>query len=315
MPRALAIAAGVLFAGLINVIHAEEPTAEKSVVKESSDKESATKEAATAKLIVHAAGLEWKTSYSEAYHSAKKHKRMLLINFVAPSGDAQQREAEQYIARYPAMQSRLRRVERLRLPVNATVSGDSKSARLLSFPAFSEMKNGPGFVLVDLKHVGAPYYGNTVNVLPFSSGKYYRWRSDYLAVALDLPPGSLTQRTMIWAVRIHPEAPASTVGAFHPTLASGATYHSTYQANIGVQGHHNFETRYHGLTAAGGEVSEVVAESWPGQNMIDSCIDCVHSWRHSSGHWNGVRRRHRAFGYDIRRGRNGIWYGTGIFAD
>jgi hypothetical protein len=62
-------------------------------------------------------------------------------------------------------------------------------------------------------------------------------------------------------------------------------------------------------------VSEVCAESWPGQGMIDSCIDCVDSWRHSSGHWQGVSRRHRAFGYDIRRGRNGIWYGTGIFAD
>jgi hypothetical protein len=315
MPRALALAPALLLAGFIHVIHAEEPAAENSVVKESSAKESATPEAAEAKSIVDAAGLEWKTNYSEAYYSAKKHKRMLLINFVGPTCATQQRDAEEYIAKYPAMQSRLSRVERLRLPVQATVTGDAKSARILSFPAFTEMQNGPGFVLVDLKHVGAPYYGNAVNVLPFTYGKYYRWRSDYLAVALDLPPGSLTQRTMIWAVRIHPEAPASTVGAFHPTLASGATYHSAYQANIGVQGHHNFESRYHGLTAAGGEVSEVVAESWPGQNMIDSCIDCVHSWRHSSGHWNGVRRRHRAFGYDIRRGRNGIWYGTGIFAD
>jgi hypothetical protein len=49
--------------------------------------------------------------------------------------------------------------------------------------------------------------------------------------------------------------------------------------------------------------------------MIDSCIDCVQSWRHSPGHWRGVAGRHRAFGYDIRRGRNGIWYGTGIFAN
>ena len=49
--------------------------------------------------------------------------------------------------------------------------------------------------------------------------------------------------------------------------------------------------------------------------MLDSCLDCVDSWRHSSGHWQGVSGRHRAFGYDIRRGGNGIWYGTGIFAD
>jgi hypothetical protein len=152
-------------------------------------------------------------------------------------------------------------------------------------------------------------------VLPYASGKFYRWRSDYLGVVLDLPPGTLTQRTMIWAVRTHPENPASTFGEDHPTLVSGATQHSSYQASIGVQGHHHFESRYGQLTAAGNEVSEVVAESWPDQNMIDSCIDCVQSWRQSPGHWGAVVRRHRAFGYDIRRGRNGIWYGTGIFAD
>jgi hypothetical protein len=46
--------------------------------------------------------------------------------------------------------------------------------------------------------------------------------------------------------------------------------------------------------------------------MIDSCVDCVDSWRQSPGHWGAVRARQSRFGYDIRRGRNGIWYGTGI---
>jgi hypothetical protein len=84
-----------------------------------------------------------------------------------------------------------------------------------------------------------------------------------------------------------------------------------------VQGHHHWETRFHQVRfqANAGEAKEVVAESWPDQNLIDSCIDCVASWRHSSGHWRAVRGRHRLFGYDIRRGRNGIWYGTGIFAN
>jgi hypothetical protein len=91
---------------------------------------------------------------------------------------------------------------------------------------------------------------------------------------------------------------------------------ASYQADVQQQGHQNFGTRFQSLSAAAGSsVSEVCAESWPNQNMIDSCLDCVDSWRHSSGHWRGVAGRHRAFGYDIRRGRNGIWYGTGIFAD
>lgn len=263
---------------------------------------------------VTVAGLEWRTDYSAAYRAAKQQKRMLLINMVGTG--AQQQGAEQYMAGNPYLQRQLQKVELARLPVNAEIKVNGKSQRLLSFPAFSHLQGGPGFAMIDLANEGQPYYGSTVSALPFASGKYYRWRPDHLSVMLDLPPGTITQRTMVWAVRIHPERPQSTSGVLHPTLAHGAASHSSYQASIGVQGHQNFESRYHQLSgAAGGSVSEVVAESWPGQNMIDSCIDCVDSWRHSSGHWRGVSRRHRAFAFDIRRGRNGIWYGTGIFAD
>jgi hypothetical protein len=298
MLRALAVTAGLLWGNMIIQQAAAEPA--KKPAKDQPSK-------------ISVAGLEWRTDYNAAYRAAKKHKRMLLINFVG-SG-AQQTGAERYIAASSLLQKKLQGVERARLPVNATLTVNGKTQPLLSFGAFADMQNSDGFVLLDLKHVGAEQYGYAVNVLPFASGKYYHWRNDYLSVILDLPPGTLTQRTMIWAVRTHPENPASTVGTFHPTLANGATHHSSYQASIGVQGHHHFESRYGQLTAAGNEVSEVVAESWPDQNMIDSCIDCVQSWRQSPGHWGGVVRRHRAFGYDIRRGRNGIWYGTGIFAD
>jgi hypothetical protein len=138
-----------------------------------------------------------------------------------------------------------------------------------------------------------------------------------LNAALDLPPGTISQRTMVWAVRVHGEAPASTAGVQHAVLTQAAAEQSAYQARLGVQGHHRWETRVHQIRTAAGVngASEVVAESWPDENLIDACIDCVASWRQSPGHWQAVRTRHRLFGYDIRRGRNGIWYGTGIFGN
>jgi hypothetical protein len=300
--RALAAAAVVLTAIAPGVTCADEGAARDA------------KATPADKSTVTVAGLEWSGDYARAYRAAKIGKRMLLINFIG--GGHQQASAERYIAANPRLQASLANVERARLPVSTEITVNGKRQRLLSFPAFAEMRGGPGFVLIDLHHEGQSYYGCPVNILPFASGKYYHWRNNHLAVVLDLPPGTLTQRTMIWAVRTHPEGPASTYGVHHPTLARGAAQHSNYQASIGVQGHHNFDSRFGQLSgAAGGSVSEVVAESWPGQNMIDSCIDCVHSWRQSPGHWRGVARRHRAFGFDIRRGRNGIWYGTGIFAD
>jgi hypothetical protein len=118
-------------------------------------------------------------------------------------------------------------------------------------------------------------------------------------------------------VRVHPEAPASTQGQFNHVLADEALSHSQYQATTQVQGHQNWDSRFHRInTRLRNPVlaEEVVAESWPSENLVEACIDCVDSWRHSPGHWQAVRSRHRLFGFDIQRGRNGIWYATGIFS-
>jgi uncharacterized protein YkwD len=99
-------------------------------------------------------------------------------------------------------------------------------------------------------------------------------------------------------------------------LISEARSHSKYQADIGVQGHHHWDARFqriNGKLPSGLMAQEVVAESWPGENLVEACEDCVHSWRQSPGHWSAVRSWHPRFGFDIKRGRNGIWYATGIF--
>ncbi len=119
---------------------------------------------------------------------------------------------------------------------------------------------------------------------------------------------------MIYAVRTHPEGPASTQGTMHNVLAEEARLQSEHQAKILVQGHHNWENRFQRIGARTGVAAqEVVAESWPNESLVDACVDCVASWRQSPGHWNAVRTRHPIFGFDIQRGRNGIWYATGIF--
>ena len=48
--------------------------------------------------------------------------------------------------------------------------------------------------------------------------------------------------------------------------------------------------------------------------LMAAALDVVHSWRQSSGHWSAVRSRHAYYGYDMKQGRNGIWYATGIFS-
>ena len=262
-------------------------------------------------------GLEWLTNYAAAHAKAKRERRMLLVTFVPKGDSVVQRQLERAIEKDQSMQRRLRLMVLVRLPGDYASEAADYDGLLVNHSAFEHLNGRTGIAIVDLQNLGTPHYGQVVTALPFSRGKYYRWQTSHLSVALGLPPGTITQRTMIWAVRIHPESPASTAGRCHRALADAAKKHSEYQARIQVQGHHRWENRYHQvrLGASANEAKEVVAESWPNQNLIDSCIDCVASWRHSSGHWRAVRGRHRLFGYDIRRGRNGIWYGTGIFAN
>ena len=266
---------------------------------------------------VEVTGHDWITDYSMAYGRAKELKRMLLIHFVSDKVDSAERKLEETIAENEKLREKLGNLVLARLPIDAEITSGGETTRLLDHGAFQHMQGKPGIAIIDLASQEASYYGRVTSAFPFTQGKYYCWKSEYLTVVLDLPPGSITQRSMIWAVRIHPENPASTEGDLNVQLASAAESHSQHQADLGVQGHHQWGRRFHEIQSqvAANTASEVVAESWPNQTMLDSCIDCVKSWRHSSGHWGAVRKRHRLFGYDIRRGRNGIWYGTGIFAN
>ena len=266
---------------------------------------------------VDKADLDWISDYSVAYSKAKESKRMLFIHFVPTEVDDTVQSLDKAIASDDRLQDKLKGMVLSRLPCDAVISIDGQKTSLIDHDAFQYMQGKPGIAIIDLANEEAPYYGRVTNAFPFTQGKYYSWKNEYLSVVLDLPPGSITQRSMIWAVRIHPESPASTEGELDVQLASAAESHSQHQADLGIQGHHQWGTRFHQIRSqvAANTASEVVAESWPNQTMIDSCIDCVKSWRYSSGHWGAVRKRHRLFGYDIRRGRNGIWYGTGIFAN
>jgi hypothetical protein len=266
----------------------------------------------------------WYTDYAEACRAARLSEQLLLIVFQDPRYEDIYGE---YLNGLAANQRFAKTAENLvicKLPTNyevvlsASESGASAEAshpriKLLSHPAFAELNNHSGVAIIDYAHTKSKHFGHVVNVYPFKSRFL---GADQMVTMLNLPEGSLTQRTMIFAVLTHPERPASANGQFVRELAEESESHSRHQANIHVQGHHQWESRFHrinrrlgrGLTA-----QEVVAESWPGQGLVDAAEECVHSWRQSDGHWSAVRGRQSVFAFDIKRGRNGIWYATGLF--
>jgi hypothetical protein len=258
--------------------------------------------------------LVWHTDYEKAMRQATEDQKMLLIYFHDTTLTPARKAFETTTLADAGIEKQLETYVLAKLPLDAQVQVQGKPVKLLKHGAFAEMLGRQGVAVIDMAHKKDGIYGHVVSTFPFTQGKFYTKQS--LAIILGLPTGTLTQRTMIYAVRMHPERPKSTEGNFHSVLAKEADSHSNYQAAITSQGHHSWETRFHRINASlpGGVLAEeVVAESWPNENLVEACVDCVDSWRQSPGHWSAVRGRHPLFGYDIKRGRNGIWYATGIF--
>ena len=261
-----------------------------------------------------ATGPPWRSDYAEAHRVASARRKMLLVLFYSPSRKGIGRRYESQVLCDAAVRKKLADYVTVRLPLDARFHSESGETAILDDPAFAEMLGGEGIAILDFVHKDNEHYGCVVSTFPFLKNRPFT--VDQTLAMLDLPPGTLTQRTLIYAVRTHPERPASTKGKLDAVLVSEAQSHSDHQAEIRLQGHHNWSTRFHRINARlprGQLATEVCAESWPGENLLEAAIECVRCWRYSSGHWSAVRARHDRYGYDMKRGSNGIWYATGIF--
>jgi hypothetical protein len=260
-----------------------------------------------------ASSVNWMTDYAAARERADREDRMLLVFFRDSADEASTRQFETETLRDPAIREKLQEFVCVQLPTDAKISIDNKEIRLIDHPSFREMLGKPGIAIVDYKHNEAAYHGNVVSIFPFTGAMNYT--PDKMAVILDLPRGTLTQRTLIFAIRTHPEHPAGADGReASQCLLEEAQLQAEYQAQSRASGHQHWDSRFQRIVGRlrGGAPREICAESWPGQNLVEAAIECVHSWRSSSGHWSALRTRNRFFGFDMKRGNNGVWYATGI---
>jgi hypothetical protein len=258
----------------------------------------------------------WLTDYTQGMDVARRQAKMMLVYFRDGQENQLQEQFETATLSDANVQQRLSDYVCVRIPCDASITVERQAVRLLDTPAFAEMLGRPGVAILDFAHRDAPYYEDVVSTFPLLERHPYT--PDRMVQILALPAGTLTQRTLIYAVRVHTERPQSTLGQHDNYLSQEAQSHSQYQAQIRVQGHHQWGSRFQrilsflplGLTA-----SEVCAESWPGDNLLEAAIECVRCWRTSSGHWHKVSSPHPVYGYDMKKGANGIWYATGIFGD
>jgi hypothetical protein len=183
---------------------------------------------------------------------------------------------------------------------------------LIDHVAFDQMQRRQGIATIDLSDPKSGPYGLVTAAHPFSPGLHYSVGST--SVVLDLPRGTLTQRALLYALRMHPQGPRLANQGMSPYLCSQATYASSVMAQLEQVGHHNWSSRFQTISAALGCGASEVAASGNGPTIVDAAVSCVAAWRSSPGHWSIITSNPLLYGYDLVRGRSGTWYATGIVA-
>ena len=275
----------------------------------------------------HTAPLYWETDYEFAVETARQASRCLLI-YLCADGES---DIPAEVAALPVVsacrkfdtvvlddcfvRSGLCRYVLLKLPIDAKITGeDGTKTSVYSLPGFEHMIGHPGLIVIDFAHRNKSHYGEVVGILPFLQGVCPA--AEHTETFLELPPGTLTQRTLTYAVRIHPDRPLSADGEPAPAVMQGATSHALFQAERGVLGHHNFSSRSYKVKEAlgeGGSPAEICAQSQSGLGLFEGAISSMRAWRYSSAHWSIAKKYHRYYGYDMVRGKNGAWYAVGFF--
>jgi hypothetical protein len=290
---------------------------EKNATENSSPKAPVTAPVTTPVAVLRrVGGLDWFTDYSAAYRDAEAGGRQLLVVFHDPRSTVQRDNFEREVLARPELATALAKVSRAMVPTDATLPGvgDAKPQRVLASSVFNWLGGGAGLAVVDLADRRTATFGSVISVHPFSGRMYYGVQAT--ETILSLPPGTMTQRAMVFALRMHPERPQSVWGSAHPTLM----YHSREASQLMAQsesvGHHNWGGRLAQIQSQSSlSPFEVAAVSFGAPNPIDAASEIVQNWRGSGAHWGGISSPQRWFGYDMVQGPSGRWYGNGLFAN
>lgn len=261
--------------------------------------------------------LEWHTDYASAYHAARKAKQMLVIVFEDARHARVNASFERTVLANPHLARSLSTATRVVLPLSAQrpLTTARKPERLIDHTAFEFMYGRPGVAMIDLTDSRSELFGAVVSAHPFLEGSHLTL--DSVRVVLNLPRGTVTQRALVYAVLMHPAAPVSTTGgACHTELCRQARRGSELMAQFGSVGHHEWGERSAMVSARTGRgASEVAASSWGASTLQDAAEQCVNSWYGSPSHWGIMSSPATLYGYDLVRSSNGMWYGTGVFAN
>lgn len=261
--------------------------------------------------------LPWHIDYAAAYRQATEEKKQLLLFFRNDRDLLTAGQFEQNALARPELREPLNKFVRVALltsavaPAAAGAPADAKPVRLLEHRCFAHMQGQAGLAIVDLMDKRDHLFGRCISAHPFTTNTL--GHVSHVRTMLDLPRGTITQRTLTFVLRTHPERPASVWGQGNPFLMDQCRHASQLMCNYGSVGHHDWGNRSSYISGQFGSGPSEVASMGGGSNLFEVAHSCVNLWRGSGVHWGMMITPSRFFGYDMVQSPNGTWFANGIF--
>lgn len=261
--------------------------------------------------------LAWHTEYSTAYRQAKEERKQLLLFFRDEKDLLTAGQLEQNVLAKPELKAPLSKMVRVMIPTTTTIpvgkdaKPEDKPVRLLDYNCFVHMQKQPGLAIVDLQDEKDHLFGKCVSAHPFSSNTLNSTGS--VKIMLELPRGTITQRTLTYVLRVHPEQPVSVWGQGDAMLFEQCRIASQLMVNYGSVGHHDWGNRSALVGSHFGVSPMEVSSIGGGATLFEAAQSAVNVWRGSGVHWGMMITPNRFFGYDMVQAPNGTWFANGIF--
>ena len=263
--------------------------------------------------------LNWHEDYVSAYAEASQQKSFLLMLFRNPA-ERDQLEAADSPLGDPQLRPILEQFSRVELPVNAAIpatQGDASQddtipSLLLQHRSFRHLHSRAGLAIVDLTDPESSNHARVVSVLPLPEEG--RFDVNNLELLLTLPHGSISQRTLLFAVRRTVPDSSLSMREFAPTLTQFARRNCRYMAHREQSVPFEQDVRREAVASEFGpqaELRELVFATDTATTIHDAALQAVNEWMAAADSLETLTAPADAMGMELFQSpETGRWYAT-----
>lgn len=266
--------------------------------------------------------LGWHRDYLTAYREAAEQKRYLLMLFQESTLKGSSLSSSAMFA--PSMRPMLEQFSRVELPLDATLPRKTDSEEeeveqqsdvpelLLEHRSFRHLGVRPGLAIVDLTDPESADYARVVSVIPLPKDGAITDLD--LMLALDLPTGSISQRTLLFTIRRTIPDTSLSMREFSSDLIELAHRNCRYMAHAGQLGSFDEDFRQQKVTETFGpqaELKQLLYATEAEATIHDAALQAVESWIQSPESFDVLNGPAQTTGMDMFQDpESGRWYVT-----